>query len=76
MGYGRWAGFEELDNEALDELKGIFSDDAIRKSAYGDENLWADGENDESLQNLEREWQRAIKIRLDTVGELFTFFML
>ncbi|KAJ9094434.1 hypothetical protein QFC21_005973 [Naganishia friedmannii] len=67
MGYNRWAEFEELDDEAVDELREILSDDGIRRSAYGDRDLWPDGEADESLQNLEREWQRAITIRLDTI---------
>jgi hypothetical protein len=71
MGYGRWADFEELDDEALNELKGILSDDAIRQGAYGDGNIWGDGETDESLQNLENEWQRAIKIRWDAVSILY-----
>jgi hypothetical protein len=73
MGYGRWADFEELDDEALNELKGILSDDAIRQGAYGDGNIWGDGETDESLQNLENEWQRAIKIRWDAVSILYVF---
>ncbi|KAJ9119581.1 hypothetical protein QFC22_003290 [Naganishia vaughanmartiniae] len=67
MGYGRWSEFEQLDDAAVNELNGILSADAIRNSPYGNKELWGDGESDESLENLEHEWQRAIKIRLDTI---------
>ncbi|KAJ9092001.1 hypothetical protein QFC19_008869 [Naganishia cerealis] len=68
MGFGRWREFEQLDDEAIAELNAIFSDDAVRKNVYGVKELWRDGEADETLENLEREWQRATKIRMDMVS--------
>lgn len=67
MGYGRWCEFPELDNQAVEELHAIFSDDAVRQNAYEISRHWDNDDVDETLRNLDREWQRAIKIRIEEV---------
>lgn len=70
MGYGRWCDLPELDDEAIEELHAIFSDDALRQNAYEISRQWDNGEVDETLETLDREWQRATKIRMEEVGRL------
>jgi hypothetical protein len=67
MGYGRWCEMPELDDEAVEELHAIFSDDAVRQNAYEISTHWDNDDVDETLRNLDREWQRAVKIRIDEV---------
>jgi hypothetical protein len=68
MGYGRWNTLPELDEEAIEELQAIFSDDALKENAYEISAQWHNGDIDEILENLDRDWRRATRIRMDEVS--------
>jgi hypothetical protein len=68
MGYGRWHQFEALDDEANEELDAIFSDDALKENVYGISDQLENGDVDEVLDTLYREWRRGARIRKDEVS--------
>lgn len=68
MGYGRWHEFEELDDEAMEELDAIFSDDALKENVYGISDQLHNADVDGVLETLYREWRRGARIRKDEVG--------
>lgn len=68
MGYGRWHQFQELDDEAIEELEAIFSDDALKENVYGISDQLDNGDIDEVLDTLYREWRRGARIRKDEVS--------
>lgn len=68
MGYGRWHQFEALDDEVNEELDAIFSDDALKENVYGISDQLENGDVDEVLDTLYREWRRGARIRKDEVS--------
>lgn len=70
MGYGRWHQFQELDDEAIEELDAIFSDDALKENVYGISDQLDNGDIVEVLETVSREWRRGARIRKDEVSLL------